>query len=59
MGDNATIKDTNSFESLLNYLYSDNYPYKDSIPDIINDFITDKRHNNEDILNYIKSVQKT
>lgn len=59
LGDNATIKDTNSFESLLNYLYSDNYPYKDSIPDIINDFITDKRHNNEDILNYIKSVQKT
>ncbi len=43
LGDSATINDTNSFETLIDYIISDKYPYNNLV-DIIHEFMTDKRH---------------
>ena len=58
LGDKATIKDTNSFESLLNYIFSDKYPYKSVLPNIISDFLEDSRHSDENVIKYIKNINK-
>ena len=58
LGNNGTIDDTNSFESLIKFIFSDNYCYQYKLKDIISDFINDPRHNNEKILNYILNIYK-
>lgn len=59
LGEEGTIADTNSFESLIKYIFSDKYIYKDKVKDIISDFINDSRHNtNDDVLNYILNIYK-
>ena len=59
LGEEGTVADTNSFESLIKYIFSDKYVYKDKVNDIISDFINDSRHNtNIDVLNYILNIYK-
>lgn len=59
LGEEGTVADTNSFESLIKYIFSDKYVYKDKVNDIISDFINDSRHNtNDDVLNYILNIYK-
>jgi hypothetical protein len=58
LGEKATIADTNSFESLIKFIFSDNYIYKNKLKDIISDFIEDNRHNNEDVLMFIFNMYK-
>ena len=58
LGNEGTIADTNSFESLIKYIFSDKFAYKDKVKDIISDFINDSRHNNENVLNYILNIYK-
>lgn len=59
LGEEGTIADTNSFESLIKYIFSDKYVYKDKVKYIISDFINDSRHNtNDDVLNYILNIYK-
>ena len=57
LGNEGTVEDTNSFESLINYIFSDKYIYKkDNLKNIISDFINDPRHNNNEVLNYILNM---
>lgn len=58
LGEEGTIKDTNSFESLIKYIFSDKYKYPEKVKDIISDFINDSRHNNDNVLNYILNIYK-
>jgi len=59
LGDNATEKDTNSFESLINFIFSDKYKYNNKvIYNALSDFLNDKRHEDKflDIIAYINKV---
>lgn len=44
LGDKATIEDTNSFETLINYIFSDKFKYSSILQNIYFDFIKDSRH---------------
>ena len=60
LGPDATIADTNSFESLSEYMFSDKYPNKDIIPDILNDYFSDERQHpmiNEIMTHFIKIIK--
>lgn len=59
LGDDATVKDTNSFESLINFIFSDKYKYDNkTIYNALSDFLNDKRHEDKliDIIAYITKV---
>ena len=58
LGEEGTLTDTNSFETLIKYIFSDKYKYPEKVKDIISDFINDSRHNNDNVLNYILNIYK-
>lgn len=55
LGDNARVRDTNSFESLIKYLMSDNYKYKEMRQLILDDYFEDPRHDSKhnELINYM------
>lgn len=58
LGDKATLSDVNSFETLIKFILSDDYIYKDNIDvknNILTEFFNDKRHQSKikDIYEYI------
>lgn len=53
LGNKVSVNDTNSFESLTDYIFSDKFNNKENLKYIISDFINDERHNNVDILKLI------
>lgn len=60
LGEKATIDDANSFESLINFIFSDKYKFAENkkiIYNVISDFIEDKRHETK-LLSIIKYINK-
>lgn len=57
-GPKATVKDFNSFESIIKFMFSDKFMTPDIIPEVIKNFINDKRHEERhlDIIKYILNV---
>ena len=58
LGDNATIEDTNSFETLINYIFSDKFKHSNILHNIYFDYIKDSRHvdNKQKLNEYILKV---
>ena len=60
LGNKATLDTVNSFESLITYLFSDDYPYKKYRAEIMNDYLHDERQLPmiKEVINYINKVIK-
>lgn len=60
LGNKATLDTVNSFESLITYLFSDDYPYKKCRAEIMNDYLHDERQLPmiKEVINYINKVIK-
>lgn len=59
LGDDATIKDVNSFESIIDFIFSKKYKYSNKvIYNALSDYLTDKRQEERllDIICYINKV---
>ena len=60
LGNKATLDTANSFESLITYLFSDDYPYKKHRSEIMNDYLHDERQLPMimEVINYTNKVIK-
>lgn len=60
LGNKATLDTVNSFESLITYLFSDDYPYKKYRAEIMNDYLHDERQLPmiKEVINYTNKVIK-
>lgn len=59
LGDEATIKDVNSFESIIDFIFSKKYKYSNKvIYNALSDYLTDKRQE-ERLLDIICYINKT
>lgn len=60
LGNKATLDTVNSFESLITYLFSDDYPYKKHRSEIMNDYLHDERQLPmiKEVIDYTNNVIK-
>lgn len=59
LGETATFKDTNSFETLINFIFSNNYKYDNTVIfNVLREYLNDKRHKDKllDIISYINKA---
>lgn len=59
LGESATVTDTNSFETLINFVFSSNYKYNNTVIfNTLREYLNDKRHKDKilDIISYINKA---
>ena len=59
LGETATFTDTNSFETLIDFVFSNNYKYDNTVIfNVLKEYLNDKRHKDKilDIISYINKA---
>lgn len=59
LGEAATFTDTNSFETLIDFVFSKNYKYDNIVTfNVLKEYLNDKRHKDKilDIISYINKA---